>query len=194
MVIGAGRNRILTQTAELSFDIKNELEQKGYQFLDQPRNLAGLESNTDRLVALFDKEPHEFDLAQAVETALAVLTRSPKGFFLMVESNNHFTDIRKSLELMIKFDGIIRRAAEKLRGTDTLILFTADHSYDLHFPRRAVKGRDILPSMAVMGLHTAEEVLVLAQGPGAEKVHGFFPNTELFRVMMSAYGWETSLH
>ena len=194
VVIGAGRNRILTQTAELSFDIKNELEQKGYQFLDQPRNLAGLESNTERLVALFDKEPHEFDLAQAVETALAVLTRSPKGFFLMVESNNHFTDIRKSLELMIKFDGIIRRAAEKLRGTDTLILFTADHSYDLHFPRRAVKGRDILPSMAVMGLHTAEEVLVLAQGPGAEKVHGFFPNTELFRVMMSAYGWETSLH
>ena len=56
-----------------------------------------------------------------------------------------------------------------------------------------MKGRDILPSMAVTGRHTAEEVLVLAQGPGAEKVHGFFPNTELFRVMMSAYGWETSL-
>ena len=56
-----------------------------------------------------------------------------------------------------------------------------------------MKGRDILPSMAVTGRHTAEEVLVLAQGPGTEKVQGFFPNTELFRVMMSAYGWETSL-
>ena len=38
--------------------------------------------------------------------------------------------------------------------------------------------------------HTAEEVLVGAEGPGAELVHGMFPNTHLFEVMMSAYGWK----
>jgi len=38
--------------------------------------------------------------------------------------------------------------------------------------------------------HTGEEVLVLAQGPGAEQVKGFFANTEIFRIMMAAYGWK----
>jgi alkaline phosphatase len=40
--------------------------------------------------------------------------------------------------------------------------------------------------------HTGEEVLAAAQGPGAERVRGFMPNTDLFRVMMAAYGWEAT--
>jgi hypothetical protein len=34
--------------------------------------------------------------------------------------------------------------------------------------------------------HTAEEVLVIAGGLGAEGVHGFMPNTEIFHIIMSA--------
>ena len=108
----------------------------------------------------------------------------------MVESNNHYKDIKKSLDLMVQFDAIIEQTAARLKGTDTLIVFTADHSYDLHFPLAAKKGEDVLPSMAVVGKHTAEQVLVLAEGPGAERVEGFFANTYLFDVMMSAYGWK----
>jgi alkaline phosphatase len=33
-------------------------------------------------------------------------------------------------------------------------------------------------------------VLIAAQGPGSEKVSGFMSNTDLFRVMLSAYGWQ----
>ena len=189
VVIGPGREPIMTQTSEIGFDVAAKLAARGYKFLDRPDNLGGADAGTDRLVALFGKEPQDFDLAQAADTALTILERNSNGFFLMVESNNHYTDIRKSLDLMVRFDEIIRRTAERMKGTQTLILFTADHSYDLHFPLSAVKGEDILPSMAVVGKHTAEEVLVLAQGPGAERVHGFFPNTHLFHVMMSAYGW-----
>jgi alkaline phosphatase len=32
-------------------------------------------------------------------------------------------------------------------------------------------------------------VIVAAQGPGAQQVKGFMSNTDLFRVMMAAYGW-----
>ena len=83
----------------------------------------------------------------------------------------------------------IASAAERLAGTDTLIIFTADHSYDILFPKGTAKGVNILPSMTVEGSHTAEQVVVTAQGPGADRVKGFFPNTYLFHVMMSAYGW-----
>jgi alkaline phosphatase len=37
--------------------------------------------------------------------------------------------------------------------------------------------------------HTGEEVLATGRGPGAELIHGYFPNTYLFQVMLEAYGW-----
>lgn len=45
---------------------------------------------------------------------------------------------------------------------------------------------------AVENSHTGEDIVVAAQGPGAERVRGFFPNTRIFEVMMSAYGWKES--
>jgi alkaline phosphatase len=33
-------------------------------------------------------------------------------------------------------------------------------------------------------------VLVAAQGPGAERVRGYLANTDLFGVMMDAFGWK----
>ena len=189
VVIGPGRERIRRETAELGFDAAKELPGRGYQFIEPAANLDAVGPDTKRLVALFENEPQDFPLAAAVDKALSILESHPKGFFLMVESNNHYTDIKKSLDLMVQFDAIIEQTAERLKGTGTLIVFTADHSFDIHFPLAATKGEDILPSMAVAGKHTAEEVLVLAQGPGAERVKGFFPNTHLFEIMMSAYGW-----
>lgn len=189
IVIGGGRDRTLKQTTELGLDMAAELKAKGYEFLDGPGTLAGAAS-ANKLVVLYEQRPQDIPLAEAVDTAVGILRRNPKGFFLMVESNNHFTDIKSSLELMARFDDIIRSTAEKTRGTDTLLVFTADHSYDLRLSRGTPKGEDIVPAMKVEGHHNAEEVLVLADGPGAARVHGFFSNTHLFHIMMSAYGWK----
>ena len=190
VIIGPGLERILAETAELGFDPAAVLPARGYEFIEPADNLDVVSPETKRLVALFENEPQDFPLASAVAKALTILEAHPKGFFLMVESNNHYTDIKKSLDLMVQFDEIIARTAKRLEGTETLIVFTADHSYDIQFPLAAKKGEDILPSMTVVGKHTAEEVLVVAEGPGAERVKGFFPNTHLFEVMMSAYGWK----
>ncbi len=191
VVIGRGRDRIFHQTAEFAIDLRRELTARGYLYLDEPASLADVQPVSGRLVALYETPGvYEFDLAGATECALRILEKNPKGFFLMVESDNHLKDIRQSLDNMVKFDRIIRRTADKFRGTDTLILFTADHSYDLHLPKDAPIGHDIVPAMRAEGHHNAEEVLVTAEGPGAERVRGFFPNTHLFHVMMRAYGWQ----
>lgn len=191
LVIGRGRDRIFRETAALGVeDLAARFREKGYVFLDQPASLTAIPAGTRKLVALFETpSPYEFDLAAGVDCALRILERDPDGFFLMVESDNHLGDIRQSVENMARFDGIIERAAARLRGTPTLLIFTADHSYDLHFPKGAPIGEDIVPVLRAEGHHNAEEVLVTAEGPGAEQVHGFFPNTRLFHIMMSAFGW-----
>jgi alkaline phosphatase len=49
-----------------------------------------------------------------------------------------------------------------------------------------------LPYVRMNGSHTGEEVLVAAKGPGASRVHGFLPNTQLFHIMLEAFGWEAA--
>jgi alkaline phosphatase len=38
------------------------------------------------------------------------------------------------------------------------------------------------------GLHSADDAVLTASGPGSEMVHGFMDNTEVFHVMVNALG------
>ena len=46
------------------------------------------------------------------------------------------------------------------------------------------------PNVRVETGHTGEQVLVAAKGPGSARVHGFIDNTDVFRIIMTAYGWD----
>ncbi|MBM3804057.1 MAG: alkaline phosphatase [Acidimicrobiia bacterium] len=185
VIIGSGRESILEQTYALGIELAVQLPKKGFVFLDRLERLHGVQANSGRVVALFEEA---FDLAEAVEIAIQILSRNPKGFFLMVESNTHITPPAQDLARMVALDRIVQRTAERLRS-NSLILFTADHSHDLRLTK-GTKGEDILPLIrSGDGTHTAEEVLATAEGPGADRVHGIFPNTYLFDVMMKAFGW-----
>ena len=45
-----------------------------------------------------------------------------------------------------------------------------------------------LPAMMNASVHSGEDVILTATGPGAERVHGSMDNTEVFRVMAEALG------
>jgi alkaline phosphatase len=42
------------------------------------------------------------------------------------------------------------------------------------------------PRASNSGVHTGDDVVLTAIGPGAEKVHGLMENTEVFRVIAEA--------
>ena len=194
VAIGPGIERIVTETQALGIDLPAALQKKGYRYVQGDRDgIRKAASDKQRVVGLFPSAG-EFDLELATDAALDILERSQQGFFLMVESNNHSKDVVHTLDRTVKMDRIIQKVAERMKGTDTLIIFTADHSYDMRLTGGGAKGESLLPSMVVQGNHAAEEVLVAAQGPGAEKVRGFMRNTQLFDVMMDAYGWEKNAH
>ena len=109
---------------------------------------------------------------------------------------------------MVALDRVIEHTAQAAGG-ETLLLFTADHSFDIRVrggregvpllegfdeaeaKRIEEKGRDIrIPAVRMDNGHTGEEVLVAAQGPGADRVRGYLANTDLFGVMMNALGWK----
>lgn len=191
VLIGTGYERLAEGCREMGLDIPSGLEKAGYLYVQEPSQLAKLPEDADRVVAISEvAHQSDFDLPEAVRVATRILSRNPKGFFLMVESNNHFKEADKSIESAIRMDQIVRETAEAFADTSTLILVTADHSYDLCMPSSTGRTKDIFDAIKIDGSHTGEQVPVFAQGPGAQAVQGFLRNTDLFQIMMRAYGWE----
>ena len=198
LIIGPGRKAILQATAKLGLDMESGLRERGYGVYSAVDTIP---ADARRVVALFDSE--EYDLGLAVQTAIGILSRNQQGFFLMVESDVHTDNLRRGLDRVLVLDGIIRKTAERMKK-DTLVIFAADHSFDIRL-RGGRKTESLLPAPAagpaskppanpnvrVEDGHTGEQVLVSAQGPGSQRVRGIFANTDLFGIMMSAYGWKT---
>lgn len=154
----------------------------------------------------------QMDVRAATLKALELLQQSPAGYLLVVESDAHTDDPRKGLQNIVDFDKLIGEVEGRVDLKDTLLLFTADHSFGLQVDgggrgsgllegyeswkaSRQQAGEEEanatvrLKNVMVNATHTAEEVPALAIGAGAEQVRGYFPNTRLFEIMMQAWGW-----
>ena len=283
-------------------DYIKKFEADGYKFVSTNAELkAAAHDGTTKLLGLFntgnvdgaldrrllkkgtvDKFPDQPDLVDQVNTALALLSKAPNGFVLMVESGridkySHSIDWERAVYDTIMLDNAVK-LAKAFAGDrdDTLIIVVPDHAHpvsivgtydderpgellrdklgiyaDAHFPnypppdqdgypptvdvsRRlafvfgafpdycdpgrpyldgenvpAVKGTapetfvanekyckapgaarrtGNLPPDANSGVHSADDVLLTAMGPGSEMFKGRLENTRVFRVMVTALG------
>ena len=203
VVIGAGRKNVLEAGLEIGVDASAALGKAGLRWYD---SLETVPRDAAKAAVLFDKD---FDLNAATRRAIDIVSRNPKGFFLMVESDLHTDNVLQGLNRAVAFDNTIRETVERVKGTDTLVIFTADHSYDFRV-YSGRKGRPLIDesdksvragdeqTLKLKNVrrdddHTGEEVLAAADGPGAGRVRGFLANTDLFRIMMAAYGWDAGV-
>lgn len=199
VMFGAGRMKIGEQlvAAGTSFDQLSRQHNRPVHAA-----LAEVADTEKRPIVVADK----LDVRAATLKALDILEKSPTGYLLVVEWDAHTDDARKGLQNIVDFDRLIAEVEKRVDLKDTLLLFTADHSFGLQVDggRRGgelLAGYDAwkasgskadivrLENVLVNRTHTAEEVPALAIGAGAERVRGYFPNTYLFEVMMEAWGW-----
>jgi alkaline phosphatase len=194
VVIGTGRKWIVEQTEKEGYHIASEIPAKGYAYLDSLAAVSN--SGKDRVIALFDDV--DFDFNQAVELAVARLSKNPKGYLLIAFSDCHLGKAAKSVSRIVELDKAIQNAAQK-HQQDTLIMMTADHGYDLRIKGEALTEtaktasvKEVVSAISLEDQHTAEEVPLVATGPGSEMVHGWMSNTDVFHIIMSAFGWESA--
>jgi alkaline phosphatase len=194
VIIGTGRKQITDQTAALGHNLAADIKAKGYAYLDSLAALEEFDKKNDRVIALFDD--NQFDFNAAVQQAVARLSKNPKGFLLIAHSDCHTGKTRTSLRRVVDLDNAVAATGERLKD-NTLILFTADHSYDLRIKGEALtetsKASDHAKIVSIVSLedeHTAEEVPLLGMGPGSERIGGFMNNTDVFKLMMTNFGWD----
>lgn len=198
ILIGKGRADAIASFAKRRMTAEQAFAGAGYRFGEDP----AIVREAARAAVLRDAD---YAPLPAVEATIGQLARNPKGYFLMVEWDMHTDDPQKGLRHVIEMDDMIRRISA-VAGKDTLILFTADHSFGLRmsggdrgtplaaqYAAEAAKPGATIASNGVIGVedtHTGEEVIAAASGPGSEKVRGFFPNIRLFDILMAAFGWK----
>lgn len=168
--------------------------------------LSDVPADARRAIVMLDSSA--FDLEEAVLAAQRILSRNKKGYFLMVEGDTHTDNVRVGLDRMVALDKTVARMASVV-GRDTLLVFTADHSFDIAL-RGGLLGKPLLdgleaeqakaaeekrrniriPAVRMDNGHAGEPVMIAAMGPGADRVRGYMLNTDIFKVMMQAFGWK----
>jgi alkaline phosphatase len=118
-------------------------------------------ATTDHLLGLFDPSHMEFEidrssdvggepsLSEMTAKAIEILSRNPRGFFLMVEGGridhgHHVGNATRALTETIEFSNAVRIAIEKANPEETLIVVTADHSHPFSIAGHSTRGNAIL--------------------------------------------------
>lgn len=116
---------------------------------------------TDHLLGLFERSHMEYEydrpsdtggepsLSEMTAKAIEILSKSKKGYFLMVEGGridhaHHASNAYRALTDTIEFANTVKEAMEKTDPKDTLIIVTADHSHVFTIAGYPTRGNDIL--------------------------------------------------
>jgi len=88
-------------------------------------------------------------LTDMTTTAISMLERNPRGFFLMIEGGridhaHHAGNARRALRDTIEFSDAVAAARAATDPADTLIVVTADHSHVFTIAGYPTRGNDIL--------------------------------------------------
>ncbi len=228
VVLGGGRRAFLPKIEGLldeegaggtrtdGRDLRVDFRKAGYTYVWNREGLLLLDvSRTDRLLGLFDSSHMTYDserpldiggepsLREMAEVAVRLLSKNPKGFFLMVEGGRidhalHERHDVRAFEEVIAFDDAIRAISTLVDPEETLLIVTADHAHALSMVAdapdslhsEAFGGGGKLPSIDAIALgdHDATDVPSYAWGIKSytERLHGTHPNTIVFDLLRDA--------
>lgn len=132
-------------------------------------------------------------LKEATEQALAKLSASDSGFFLMVEGSyidwaGHARDKEFMLAEMLDFEEALAVALNYVDAHEnTLLIVTGDHETG---GMSVGKGAQIdqVDLYFNTDQHTADLVPVFAKGKGADSFKSFYQNSDIFHKILNAAG------
>jgi alkaline phosphatase len=177
VLMGGGRNHFTpydsTRNPKGRGDGRNllaELEARGYFVAATKgdmmsarvgRKFVGLYSPQGHLDYSLTRRPEQPTLAEMTAKSIELLSKNPKGFFLMVEGGKidhalHDTNAKNALEDTVALDEAVATALERMHALDpglenTLIVVTADHDHTMvmnGYPKRGNPVLDIVRGYA----------------------------------------------
>jgi alkaline phosphatase len=192
VLLGGGREDFKSESRADDRDLIQEAIHAGYTYLESRAQLLA-ETQSQMLLGLFaqdhlayslDRPMSQPTLAEMTGTALAILSRDPDGFFLMVEGGRidhagHANNLENIIAETIDFDDAVSRAAAFVdENEDSILVVTADHE---------TGGLELTPDgpKFTTGGHTDTMVPLCANGRGAYLFTGTLDNTQVGGILMA---------
>lgn len=200
VIIGGGKNFFINRSDKR--DLVSELKKENYGVAFNLSDAEQIKSEKLIVLAADDSMPamslgRGNFLPEAVGSAVKLLNKNSKGFFLMVEGSMiDWGGHRKNIDLItsetIDFDKAVGVALDfAKKDGNTLVIVTADHETGgLAIDGGSIRRGVVRASFSPRQNHTATPVPVFAYGPGAQKFTGFYENTEVFNKMIEAFGFK----
>lgn len=118
------------------------------------------------------KEP---SLSEMTESAIKLLQKGNKGYFLFVEGGKidmaHHNNLpHKALNDTAAFSEAIQKAVDLTNEDDTLIIVTSDHAHTMSYAGYAQRGSDVFGYGGVGSDNGLYTILSYANGPGYRPV------------------------
>ncbi|XP_055374729.1 alkaline phosphatase-like [Condylostylus longicornis] len=114
---------------------------------------------TSKILGLFQPQHLDFNLnrdnkiqpslEEMTESAIKLLSKNPKGYFLFVEGGridhaHHLTQTHMAIDETIQFEKAIKKARDMTNPLNTLIVVTSDHSHTMSISGYPKRNNDIL--------------------------------------------------
>lgn len=170
---------------------QQKLAAEGYEVTTGMKELNA--SKADKLVAFYNDKYHppkvsenrENWMPEATSKALSILSKNPKGFFLMIEGSQidwggHDNDNDYMVSETMDFDKTLGRVLDfAAKDKNTLVIVTADHETGaLSILNQSANTFELYPHFASEN-HSGILVPVLSWGPAALFFSGFMDNTDI---------------
>lgn len=194
VIIGGGTDFFLPKglggKREDQINLLDSLSSRGYSVLNSYEDLKEIcsKTNSGKIIGLLDKDglpkskERNYSLADLTKIALTNLSRSEKGFFLMVEGSQidwagHDKNQDYLLSEMTDFSSSIKQALEFAEANkNTLVIVTADHeSGGMAITGGSKDGKELTLNF-ISGSHTAGVVGIFSYGPFSKEFEGIMPN------------------
>ena len=185
--IGGGRDHFMKRKD--GQNLVEKLKENGYRYEE---DMAAVKTVKKGKLAALVADVHTGRVAErgdmlpvATKTAINILSKNDKGFFLMVEGSQidwggHANSTIYIVEDMLDFDKAIGKALEfAAKDGETLVVVTADHETGGMAITGGVMDEGVVKAGFPTKGHTSVMVPVFAYGPGAEKFIGIMENTDV---------------
>jgi alkaline phosphatase len=196
--IGGGYDQFAKRADKIN--LIDSLKVRGYE-VDTSMNLV-LKSTSEKLAGFTAPNHNPFRLKgrgnmlpSSSAKAIEILSKNKKGFFLMIEGSQidwaaHANFADTLIDETLDFDKAIGVALDFAKSDGhTLVVITADHETGgVTIVDGDTKTHRVKLNFSTKD-HTAVMVPVYAYGPGAEKFTGIYDNTDIFKKILTSYGF-----
>ena len=199
-----GKDVVKLENHSDSKDLTGAARKEGYTVVNDEKELEALPDSCCKALCLFSETSMTYavdrpqtcpepTMEEMMKVALRILSKNPKGFFLIFESSNsdgasHAGNETKVVNEIAAADKAIEVAIEFANShPDTLLLLTSDHETGgLEIKPGTYKKGDLVDATfttkmpLLPAMHSSQRVALFATGPGAELAEKVNDNTQVF--------------